>query len=117
MALVNFDFTGAYSIDQGYEWRINVFYPGNVLGAGLRGEIRDGYGGDLLTAFRFDSQRFDAALNRTQCPIYLARNQTNQLPLTPGRLLVYDIRIALAGRDSRLLMAGKLQVNPTLTQP
>lgn len=113
MPIINLDLTGALAIDPGYEWRVEIVYPGNSLGLSLQGVIRESVQGQSLATFRFDNPTYDPAIQRTRIDMYLTNFQTRGLMPTGTQLYAYEVKIFLPGQLPQLLMAGSVQVNET----
>ncbi|NEQ20659.1 MAG: hypothetical protein F6K28_15750 [Microcoleus sp. SIO2G3] len=117
MALLNLDLTGNLAIDQGYEWRATLIYPGDFRLSQLRGKIFTSFEEDAeeLAAFQFRAAPFDKASQTTRIAIWLTATQTESLPLTEGNnRSVYQIRLTSSGRSPISLMRGSVQVLPVL---
>lgn len=115
MAIVNLDLSGAYVIRQKYEWRLAIYYPGNVGNAALWGQIWSAYEpGQSLAAFTFERTAYDPVLNRTKLSAMLSAFTTGNLAPTGSGFYVYEISISLPRRGSQPLLAGKVHVLPSL---
>lgn len=115
MAIVNLDLVGAFAINPGYEWRVTLFYPGNVVNISLWGQIWGSYLPEAgLTKFTFERATFDQSLNRTRIPVVLSAFQTRSLEPTEGSYYVYEIRSTIPPKQPIALLAGKVHVNQTL---
>lgn len=114
MAILTLDLAGPLAINQGYEWRASILYPGNAIGARLIGKIYDRFNGIELVTFQAGQARFDGTLNRTQLELLLPSRVTQALPLTGSGYWVYNVRLTVAARQPQLLLAGKVKILPTL---
>lgn len=115
MAIVNLDLVGAFAINPGYEWRVNLYYPGNAVALSLWGQIWQSYLPEAgLTKFTFERATYDQPLNRTRIPIVLSSFQTRSIEPTEGGYYVYEVRSSLPGKQPIALLAGKVHVNQTL---
>jgi hypothetical protein len=115
MALANLDLTGSYAIHQKYEWRLAIYYPGNVINAALWGQIWSAYEpGKGLAQFTFERATYDPVLNQTKLPVVLTSFTTGNLIPTGNGFYVYEISISLPRRNPQPLLAGKVHVLPSL---
>lgn len=115
MALVNLDLVGAYAISQGYEWRLNLYYPGNVINLAPWGQIWNAYeAGTGLAQFQFGQAAYNAAINRTILPIILNPFTTKNLSPTGAGFYVYEIKLSLPRQSPKPVLAGKVHVLPTI---
>lgn len=115
MAIVNCDLIGGFAINAGYDWRLNIYYPGNVPTIALWGQIWQSYTPESgIAKFTFDRPIFEQPMNRTRCPVVLTSFTTKNLEPTEGGFYVYEIRASFPGKNPIALLAGKVQVNQTL---
>lgn len=115
MAIVNVDLVGGFAINPGYEWRLNIYYPGNVPTLALWGQIWQSYTPESgIAKFTFDRPQFEQPLNRTRITAVLNSFTTRGLEPTEGGFYVYEIRSTLPGKQPIALLAGKVHVNQTL---
>lgn len=115
MAIVNLDLTGSYGITQGYEWRLHIWYPGNVISSAPWGRIWSAYEPNAsLARFSFDRLTHDPALNRTKIPVLLSAFTTRNLEVTGSGFYVYEIRLSLPNRSPKQLIAGRVHVYPSI---
>lgn len=114
MALVNLDLVGAFAISQAYEWRLNLWHPGNVQNAALWGQIWSSFEpGSGLAQFVFERAVYDATRNYTKIPIVLSSFATRNLQPTGDGFYVYEVRLSLS-RVNKPVLAGMVHVLPTL---
>lgn len=114
MALVNLDLVGSYAINQGYEWKLNIFYPGNALNGAWWGQIWSEYApGAGLEAFSFGRGQYDATMDRTKFEARLNTRQTKGLIPTGAGYYYYEMRFTQIGRSAVPVLAGKVHVLPT----
>lgn len=115
MALVNLDLTGAYAISRGYEWRLNLYHPGNVVNAALFGQIWSAYEPDSgLAQFTFERAAYDPQTGLTRFPIVLSAFVTRNLLPTGSGFYVYEVRLLLPRRNPQPVLAGKVHVLHTI---
>lgn len=115
MALVNLDLTGSFAISQGYEWRLALYYPGNVINAAMWGQIWSAYEPDAgLARFTFERAIYDDENKRTKIPVVLSSFVTKNLEPTGAGFYVYEIKLSLISRNPQPVLAGKVHVLPTI---
>lgn len=124
------DLKGELAIRQGIPYSMTIRYPGNITGATIRGQIRKGMGGALLSNWTIGALSYDAVSDRTIIPASLSSAQTQGypyplndpllgkheadqgLPVPPrGTFWVYGLEGDLAGARFRVLQ-GKVEVDP-----
>lgn len=115
MAIVNLDLIGSFAITQGYEWRVNIYHPGNIIQVSPWGQIWQGYEPEQgLAKFTFDRAVYDPVLDQTKVPAVLNSFITQNLPLTGSGFFVYEIRFSLSGRSPQQVLAGKVHILPSI---
>jgi hypothetical protein len=124
------DLKGDYAIRQGVPYSMTIRYPGNIIGAVIRGQIRKGFGGAVLANWILGALTYDAVSDRTTIPLSLTATQTQGypyplndpaigvhrmdegLPLPPkGTFWVYGVEGELGGNRFRILQ-GKVELDP-----
>lgn len=115
MAIVNLDLAGQFAIVQGYEWRVNIYHPGNVIQISPWGQIWQAYEPEQgLAKFTFERATYDPALDLTRIPAVLNSFVTKNLPLSGPGFFVYEVRFSLPGRSPQQVMAGKCHILPSI---
>lgn len=115
MAIINLDLAGSFAIIQGYEWRVNLYHPGNIVNVNPWGQIwRVHAPNQGLAQFTFERATYDAVLDQTKIPAIVNSFVTQNLPLTGAGFFVYEIRFSLLGKPIRQMMAGKVHVLPSI---
>jgi len=115
MAFLTVDLTAALAIQQGYEWRLILLQPGNVVGSLLLGKIFNRYDGMALATFRSQVAQYLPDIDKTRFELYLPANNTRDVPLTGSGYWLYNVRMNRLGKAPLLLLAGKVQVLPSLS--
>ncbi len=114
MALLNLDLFDTLAINQGYDWRATILYPGNILGSRLVGKIYSSYGGSEIETFRTEQTQFIQELNQTRLILFLNSGQTARMPQTGSRYWIYNVKLFLPSRSPVLLLSGRCKVIPSL---
>lgn len=113
MALINLDLIGQLAINQRYEWRVSLMFQGRFFGS-FQGQVWADFDGPALAAFAFGVPRYDEATDQTRVEVSLNPRQTQEMPLTGPVPHVYNITVIQSGKQPKLLMAGFVQVLPTI---
>lgn len=117
MTAALFHLTGDRAVEQNAQYRLTFTYPGNQSGANVRGQIRKGYGGELIGELRMTQPAYDALTDKTTFTIGMDSQQTKKLPVPPqGQSWVYDLRIRPSGGDNIRLLRGNVEVLPYVTE-
>lgn len=115
MAVVNLDLIGSFAITQGYEWRVNLYHPGNIINVSPWGQVWADYApGNGMAQFSFERATYDPVLDLTKIPAVINSFITKELPLTGSGFFVYEIRFSLTGKPAQQMMAGRVHVLPSL---
>jgi hypothetical protein len=110
------DLNGEHIIEQNSAWSLQILYPGNVLNARLKGQIRKGYGGELIADFRQRQPIFREADNKTLLELFFSAQETEKIPIPPNNTSwIYDVLIYLPGREPFRLIQGRVFVSPGVT--
>lgn len=117
MTAAIFNLTGDRAVEQNAQYRITFTYPGNVIGASVRGQIRKDYGGDLVGELRMVQPTYDEETDKTTFIVGMDSRQTDKIPIPPqGGHWVYDLRIRPSGGDNIRLLRGTVEVLPSVTE-
>lgn len=115
MPIVGLDLIGQFAVTQGYEWRCNIYHPGNVIQVSAWGQIWRSYDPDQgLAKFTFERAIYDPILDQTRVPAVLNSFVTQNLPLSGPDFFVYEIRFSLPGRSPQQVMAGRVHILPSI---
>ena len=114
MAILTLDLFESLAIVQGYDWQVSVLLAGDQRGSQLIGKIFNRYGGLELVGFSSNQGRFIEDVNKTRYQLSIPRQMTSTLPLTGSNFWVYNVRQNRFNIPPRLLIAGKVRVNPSL---
>ncbi|MBE9179108.1 hypothetical protein IQ268_11100 [Oculatella sp. LEGE 06141] len=101
-------------VEQGSFWSVKLRYPGNVVGARLKGQIKKRIGGDLVGEFKFTTVGFLEGANQTEFLMSLGAAVTQKIPM-PETFHVYDVKITLTGKEPVRLIQGQVEVSPGVT--
>lgn len=116
MPAATVDLDGDRIIEQGSYWSLEILYPGNVMGAYLRGQIRKGYGGEAIAELQLLQPDYDEDADKTRFTLFLRAGTTAKMPLPlNGEFWRYDVLLYLPNEDPRRLLQGKVFVSPGIT--
>jgi hypothetical protein len=114
MAFLTVDLAQSLAIQRGYEWRVILLTEGNQAGALMAGKIFNRFDGQELAQLRSQVSRYIPDIDKTRFELFLPANQTLNLPLSGSGYFLYNVRMQRLGRAPLLLLAGKVQVLPSL---
>ena len=114
MAILTLDLFESLAIVQGYDWQVSVLLAGDQRGSQLVGKIFNRYDGLELLGFGSNQGQFLTDINKTRFRLTIPRQQTSTLPLTGSNFWVWNLRQNRFNIPPRLLVAGKVRVNPSL---
>lgn len=115
MAVVNLDLVGSFAITQGYEWRVNLYHPGNIINVSPWGQIWADYApSNGLAQFSFERATYDPVLDLTKIPAVINAFITKELPLSGSGWFVYEIRFSFTGKSAQQMMSGRVHVLPSI---
>lgn len=108
--------TGENIIEANSYWSMNVYHPGNVSSARIKGQIRTAYGGEVLATFRMEQPIYEEEQNRTKFTVFLRSSETEKIPVPPeGEFWVYDLLLLPTNGDYRRLVKGTVAIDPGVT--
>jgi hypothetical protein len=117
MTAATFHLTGDRAIEQNAQYRLTFTYPGNLIGANVRGQIRKELGGELVGEFRMAQPTYDADADKTTFVVGLDSRQTDKIAATPpGQFWKYDLRLRPSGLDNIMLLRGNVEVLQNVTE-
>lgn len=103
-------------IEQNSRFSLVLLYPGDVARARFKGQIRKGYGQEVIADFLFTPANYDEMIGKTRIEAFLPSKTTEKILVPPNNgYYVYDVVMFEPGKDAIRLIQGKVYISPGVT--